>query len=133
MFNLNTTLRVDEAEALTLKAKMFNMQNANQTTSKIKATPKKFIDGHMVISKDSAKIDKKLMNTCKEFESLFVNMLYKQMRSTINTKNDILHGGQAEEIFSDMLYQEYSKLTANAGDFGIAKVLYEHFTNIKRT
>jgi Rod binding domain-containing protein len=57
----------------------------------------KFIDGHPVLPSDGTRNNKKLMNVCKDFESIFVNQLFKVMRKTVNQKNNILHGGHAEE------------------------------------
>jgi flagellar protein FlgJ len=50
---------------------------------------------------------KKLMDACVEAESLFVGKMLKEMRKTVD-KSDWLHGGYAEEIFEDMLYDEYA-------------------------
>jgi len=65
----------------------------------------------------------KLYEQCQEFESLFVNMMLKEMRATVE-KSGLIDGGQAEEIFSDMLYDEYAKdMSKNAG-FGLADAVY---------
>lgn len=50
----------------------------------------------------------KLKNACSEFESIFMHQMLKEMRKTVD-KNSMIHGGQAEEIFSDMLDQERAK------------------------
>ncbi|HOZ71751.1 MAG TPA: rod-binding protein [Spirochaetales bacterium] len=65
----------------------------------------------------------KLYEQCQEFESIFVNMMLKEMRGTVE-KSGLIDGGQAEEIFSDMLYDEYAKdMSKNAG-FGLADAVY---------
>jgi flagellar protein FlgJ len=51
----------------------------------------------------------KLKEACSEFESIFMHQMLKEMRKTVNPKNSLVYGGQAEEIFSDMLDQERSK------------------------
>lgn len=67
---------------------------------------------------------KKLYNASVEFESIFVNMVLKQMKNNIG-KSDFISGGYAEEIFEDMLYDEYSrKLSANQ-KLGLAEQIYE--------
>ncbi|MBN2874465.1 MAG: rod-binding protein [Spirochaetales bacterium] len=76
-------------------------------------------------ARGSAGIDRssKLYEQCQEFESIFVNMMLKEMRATVD-KSGLIDGGQAEEIFSDMLYDEYAKdMTASAG-FGLADAVY---------
>ncbi len=51
----------------------------------------------------------KLKEACSEFESIFMHQMLKEMRKTANPKNSLVYGGQAEEIFSDMLDQERAK------------------------
>ena len=51
----------------------------------------------------------KLKEACSEFESIFMHQMLKEMRKTVNPKNTLVYGGQAEEIFSDMLDQERAK------------------------
>lgn len=51
----------------------------------------------------------KLKNACSEFESIFMHQMLKEMRKTVDEKNSMVYGGQAEEIFSDMLDQERAK------------------------
>lgn len=58
----------------------------------------------------------KLKNACSEFESIFMHQMLKEMRKTVN-KTGMVHGGQAEEIFADMLDQERAKtMTIGLGD-----------------
>ena len=52
---------------------------------------------------------KKLKEACSEFESIFMHQMLKEMRKTADPKNSLVYGGQAEEIFSDMLDQERAK------------------------
>lgn len=57
-----------------------------------------------------------LKKACKDFESIFSYQLLKEMRKTVN-RSGLVHGGQAEEIFSDMLDQERAKgVTLGLGD-----------------
>jgi len=68
-----------------------------------------------------------LYKQCQEFESIFVNMMVKEMRDTVG-KGDLMNGGQAEEIFSDMLYDEYSKGMTKASNFGLADSIYRQLS-----
>ena len=72
-------------------------------------------------------IDRKLMNACVEFESLFVANMFKEMRKTVH-KGDLLHGGYAEEIFEDMLYDQYSIAVSKNSNLGLAKLLYDEMS-----
>ncbi len=74
--------------------------------------------------------DQELREATQEFESLFLHQLMKAMRSTI-PKNNLFHGGQREEIFTDMLDQEISKIAAKRG-IGIADLLFQQLQqNVK--
>jgi len=58
----------------------------------------------------------KLKDACSDFESIFMHQMLKEMRKTVK-KTGMVHGGQAEEIFADMLDQERAKsMTVGLGD-----------------
>ncbi len=69
----------------------------------------------------------RLMNTCIEMESLFVSKMLSEMRKTIN-KGDWLHGGFAEEVFTDMLYDEYALQISRNSNLGLARQLYDEMS-----
>ncbi len=72
-------------------------------------------------------LDRKLWDVCVEAESLFVAKMLKEMRKTVH-KNDFLHGGFAEEIFEDMLYDEYALRLSKNTSLGMAKMLYDELS-----
>ena len=79
---------------------------------------------------DPSKMDKthkKLWDTCVETESIFVGKMIKEMKKTV-PKDEWLHGGQAEDIFEDMLYDEYSLKMSRNYNFGMAKLLYDEMS-----
>jgi flagellar protein FlgJ len=45
------------------------------------------------------------------------------MRKSVS-KTGLMDGGMAEEIFEDMLYDEYAQKMAETGSFGIADMIY---------
>ncbi len=65
-----------------------------------------------------------LKKACQEFESIFVQMVFKNMRSTV-PEDGLLEKSQAQSIFEGMLDEELSKKVAGAGGLGLADVLYE--------
>jgi flagellar protein FlgJ len=71
--------------------------------------------------------NERLMNACIEMESLFVARMLREMRNTVH-KNAILHGGFAEEVFEDMLYDEYALKLSRNSNLGLAKMLYEELS-----
>ena len=51
---------------------------------------------------------KKLKQACIDFESLFIKQMLNSMRKTID-RADLFGRGMGEDIFEDMLYDEYAK------------------------
>jgi Rod binding domain-containing protein len=54
-----------------------------------------------------------------DFESLFLNMVLKSMRETVQ-KSGLMDGGNAEDIYRGMLDDEYAKMMATQRTTGIA-------------
>lgn len=67
---------------------------------------------------------KRLWDAAQEFQSLFINMMLKGMRSTLNPEADMLHGGRTQEIFEDMLYDERAKSYSKNAGFPLAEQIY---------
>jgi Rod binding domain-containing protein len=76
---------------------------------------------------DASHVDKKskLFEQCREFESIFVKMMLKEMRNSVDKSDGLISGGWAEDIYSDMLDDEYSKSMADTANFGLAEQLYK--------
>ncbi len=65
----------------------------------------------------------------QEFESLFAKQMLDSMRATLNREDDLFDGGMAQDIFEDMLYEEYARMMSRTGSLGIADMIvrqYEH-------
>ncbi|MDI6780600.1 MAG: rod-binding protein [bacterium] len=73
--------------------------------------------------RDLALQKKRLQEASYDLEAIFVNMLLKEMRKSIG-KTEMFHGGYAEEIWNDMLYDEYAKNIAKSNKFGMASMIY---------
>lgn len=71
--------------------------------------------------------DRKLMETCTEMESLFVSRMLKEMRKNVE-KSGWINGGHAEQIFEDMLYDEYAMSLSKNASLGLAKMLYRELS-----
>lgn len=71
---------------------------------------------------------KKLYDASVEFESIFVKMMLKEMKSTVH-KTGLIEGGYAEEIFEDMLYDEYSKNLSANSSLGLAEQIYQSLSS----
>jgi len=65
----------------------------------------------------------KLRQACQLFEAQFLKMLWKEMRKTV-PQTGLIHGGQAEQMFTDMLDQAVADNSVKAGrSMGIAAML----------
>ncbi len=69
----------------------------------------------------------RLKKVAKELEGLFLSLVFKQMRKTV-PKTDFLHGGLAEDIFEDLLWDRYAQKAAEMSKFGIAKKIYDQYS-----
>jgi Rod binding domain-containing protein len=68
---------------------------------------------------------------CREFESIFVNMMLKEMRASVDKSDSLIDGGYAEDIFEDMLYENYASEIVKASSFGLADQVYLQLVNSK--
>lgn len=76
-------------------------------------------------SEDTAAYNKRLKAACDGFEELFVHKLFQVMRSA-SDKNTLLSGGRGEEIFQDMLDENYAKLITQSRALGLSDLIFEH-------
>ena len=63
---------------------------------------------------------KKIKETAKDFESLFLDIVMKSMRQTVK-KSGFIDGGNAENIYQSMLDSEYSKSYSDSSNSSLAK------------
>ena len=73
------------------------------------------------------KDDAKLKETCKEFESLFINMMMKEMRKTV-PESELLSSSFATDTYQEMLDEEISKAASKGNGIGIADAMYRQIS-----
>ncbi|GHU74267.1 hypothetical protein FACS1894188_01990 [Clostridia bacterium] len=69
--------------------------------------------------------DVKLKNACEEFEAYFIQTMFKEMRKTVDTSKSYIPMTNADNIYRDMLDEEYSKNAAKSGGIGLAAMMYK--------
>lgn len=69
----------------------------------------------------------RLEESCAEFESLFINLVMKQMRKTV-AKAGLIDGGMGEEIFTGMMDEEIARQMASRQGLGLRGALMEQLT-----
>ena len=70
----------------------------------------------------------KVEKLSREFESLFLEVVLKSMRSTI-PKSELVDGGNAEDIYRNMLDSEYAKAMAENNHTGISQSIKAELMN----
>lgn len=66
-----------------------------------------------------------LRHTCREFEAIYVNEMYKSMRKTVPESGIFEKKGMAEEVYREMLDMEMARKTASGDGMGIGKAMYQ--------
>jgi len=70
--------------------------------------------------------DAELKQVCKEFESIFINMMYKQMKSTV-PKSDYLQSDSGTELFNTMLDEKLCDVASQKG-IGLGDMMYKQMS-----
>ena len=78
-------------------------------------------------SAQASQDDSAVKEVCQQFESLFINMLLKQMRQTIED-GGITEKSQARSTFEGMLDEEMATQIAKGGGLGIADMMAKALT-----
>jgi flagellar protein FlgJ len=95
----------------------------------VKATAMNSLDQSMIVkaedvsargskAKDIAQVKK----LAQDFESVFLEQMFRSMRSSVQ-KSGLVDGGNAEEIYTSMLDSEYAKQMSSQGNSGLAQMI----------
>jgi peptidoglycan hydrolase FlgJ len=71
--------------------------------------------------------DAALREATREFEAIFIEQMLKSMRQTVE-KSGLMDGGMAEDIFEDMLYENYAKKMSQTANLGLGDMLYRQIS-----
>lgn len=75
------------------------------------------------LSKDAAEREA-IKKAAKDFEAVFLGILMKSMRDSVQ-KSGLMDGGNSEEIYQSMLDTEYTKQMADQNFTGLSKAIEE--------
>jgi flagellar protein FlgJ len=70
-----------------------------------------------------------LYKAAQDFEALFIKQMLDAMRKTLNTQDDMVGSGTGQDMYNDMLYDEYAKKMSSTGQFGIADMIYRQVSS----
>jgi len=100
---------------------MTDYMNTNATS--------KTADGISKMSEESLKnsTDEELMAACKEFETYFIEQVFKQAKSAMVPKSESSDGATQTllDYYQDSLTSEYAKAASDQQENGLAQMLYE--------
>ncbi len=71
--------------------------------------------------------DKELKKACQEFEALMLDMIYKQMKTTI-IKSELVEEEPGREIFQSMLDEKLVEQASKTSGLGLADSLYKQLS-----
>jgi len=70
-----------------------------------------------------------LKKACQDFESVFVNQMFQEMRKTVS-KDGLFDGGRAEEIYTSMQDAELAKTMSRQRGLGLADIMYRQLSEM---
>ena len=73
--------------------------------------------------------DAELMAAAKEFETYFIQMMFRAMRDTVDSSNSLIPRSQTEEVFQDMLDEKKARAAVEGGSgVGLAQQIFRQMT-----
>lgn len=94
---------------------------ATQTATQAKADKLKNVAG----SVNAEATDEELMDACKQFESYFLEQVFKQMWKTVPNSTKDQSTGNLVDYFKDATIQELASQNTEKDGLGLAQMLYE--------
>ncbi|HCJ57422.1 MAG TPA: muramidase [Clostridiaceae bacterium] len=86
----------------------------------------------MLQKASAGKDEAKLREACANLESVFLNMMFKSMRNTVE-KSDLMGESFATGVYEDMLYEKFAEEASKGKGLGLGELLYKQLSaNIKR-
>jgi flagellar protein FlgJ len=80
-------------------------------------------------SRQSVDKNSELYKASEDFEAIFIKQMLDVMRKTIHKEDDLLNGGMSQDIYDDMLYDQYAKKMASTAQFGLADMIYKQMSS----
>lgn len=71
-----------------------------------------------------------LKKLCQDFESIFINSLFKELRKSI-PENGYLKHEMSMEIFHEMMDMEIAREMSKRGGLGLARLIYDQLQQKK--
>lgn len=75
---------------------------------------------------------KSLEKACRDFESIFVNLMLQEMRRTV-PKDGLLNGGLGADIYTSMMDSEMAKTITQQRGLGLADSMYRQLSALDKS
>ncbi len=98
-----------------------SISNIEQSLSSLKSN--KTASDNMFLGKQKEDLQK----ATQDFEAMFVKQMLDSMRKTV-PEGTLLEKNAGQDIFEDMLYDQYAKSITKTSNLGIAKSMYEEMS-----
>jgi len=72
----------------------------------------------------------KALQAAKNYEGVFLSLMMKEMFSGLKTEGDFT-GGFGEEMFRDMLSEQYAETIVDTGGIGLADSIYREILTLQ--
>jgi len=69
-----------------------------------------------------------IQEAAEAFESYFIQMMLREMRNTLSDEDGLIPKSRAEQIFTEMLDEEWAKEAARGRGIGLAQVIVQQMT-----
>jgi flagellar protein FlgJ len=107
------------------RAAVMQAQNSNTDFDNFRALFEQMIEqGNTLEAAERAQI----RQAAEMFESYFLNLMFRNMRSLNFDEDGFIPRGNAERIFTEMLDEAISDQAAAQGGFGLADMIYAQMT-----
>ncbi|MDP4093807.1 MAG: rod-binding protein [Bacillota bacterium] len=94
-------------------------------TSKSKAADDDF--ANKLQSALDSKDEKQLKSVCQDFESIMLNMMYKEMKATV-PKSDLIPEDSGNDIFTSMMDEDLMNEASKGNGIGLGDMLYKQLS-----
>ncbi|MCP5483941.1 MAG: rod-binding protein [Spirochaetales bacterium] len=71
---------------------------------------------------------RRLYEASLDLQAIFIKQMLQSMRSNLKPEDGLLHGGSRQELFEDMLYDEYAKQMSRSTGFDLADSIYRQMS-----
>lgn len=113
---------------ININSNMSSVLSQMQNTSSAENRLKNIAESKEILSGKNIEDQEKLKETCRDFESIFINQMLKQARSSIQQIGGAEERSHAREIYESMQDEELAKAMSQGKGIGLAQELYKQLS-----